>query len=64
MDLLKTGRVDHTSLATHTFAPQRYREAIDQASGRAKLTSSRDCSFASNQLKGPVFSADEGHGEH
>lgn len=39
MELLRTGRVDHKSLATHTFAPQRYREAIDQAIGKgtAKL---------------------------
>jgi L-iditol 2-dehydrogenase len=36
MDLLRTGRVDHASLATHAFAPQRYREAIDQAIGKGK----------------------------
>ena len=35
MDLLRTGRVDHTSLVTHTF-PQQYREAIDQAIGKGK----------------------------
>jgi L-iditol 2-dehydrogenase len=34
MDLLRNGRVDHASLATHTFAPQQYREAIDQAIGK------------------------------
>jgi threonine dehydrogenase-like Zn-dependent dehydrogenase len=34
LDLLHTGRVDHASLATHTFAPERYREAIDAAIGK------------------------------
>jgi threonine dehydrogenase-like Zn-dependent dehydrogenase len=38
MELLRTGRVDHTSLVTHTFAPQQYREAIDHAIGKGKAT--------------------------
>ncbi len=39
MELLRTGHVDHRALATHTFAPERYREAIDGAigKGQAKL---------------------------
>lgn len=39
VELLRTGRVYHKSLATHAFVPQQYREAIDQAIGKgaAKL---------------------------
>lgn len=38
MELLRTRQVDHASLATHTFAPAQYREAIDQAIGKGKAT--------------------------
>ncbi len=38
MDLLRTGRVDHKSLITHTFAPEQYREAIDAAIGKGTAT--------------------------
>jgi threonine dehydrogenase-like Zn-dependent dehydrogenase len=36
MDLLRTGRVDHETVTTHTFAPPQYREAIDQAIGKGE----------------------------
>ena len=34
MGLLRSGRVDHKALITHTFAPEQYREAIAAAIGK------------------------------
>ena len=36
MELLRTARIDHKSLATHTFAPAQYRDAIEHAIGKGK----------------------------